>query len=403
MTRTQTIDRPVLAHVEAATLLDERQTPGTLLPTRVESLFETARSIHEKLDPIDVDRPLSQGFFRYVDGRAAFAWRNVDGSFSNPENFTRRGLSQLGYRVLGGGGTKYMNALADQGGHGTKLAEVNWNFSLLSQTSPALLRTIQLPGERYRTIRAALSGGGKGYSVIDNVDLLEMFIESPELRELPIIESKITEDSMRIRFLLDPADAALFDPTTGRVRNPSNSHFTTLNLPVPMGELYNGETGNSSVRFNYGTYFIRCLNGLGGYGGDSSNWRWNHTGGEDRAEKIKSGLGDAIKSARVMASGQIEDYKASIGVAIDDAFALLDAWGGELTETQRNRAKDATRDESSIPGGKLASLVDGITLAAQSESDVVKQRDLEAFAARLLKRGLDAARKNDGRIVVAAA
>jgi len=403
MTRTITIDRPAVAHVEAARLLDQRQDPGTLLPTRVDSLLATARQIQTDLDPQDVDRPLSEGFFRYHDGKAAFAWRNTDGSFEAPQSFTRRGLRQLGYRVLGGGGTKYMGTLANSGTHGRKLAEVNWNFGMQSQTRPTLLRSVQLPGQKYRTIRASLSGGGRGYSVLDNIDLIELLADSPELRDLPIISSRIDADSMRIRGLLNPEDAALFDPTTGKARNPGNAHICGLNIPVAMWEIGNGEVGNGSSWIDSGIYWIGCLNGLGSYS-SGAGWRWNHSGGADRAERVKSGIIGAIKSMRIQASGQIADYKAATEVAIDDAFGLLDAWGdNDLTDAQRDRAKGAMIDPTSCPNSKLATIIDGVTLAAQRESDPSRQRDMEKFAARLLQKGIEMARQSGGRIEMASA
>jgi hypothetical protein len=390
------------AYIAVDELFNRRQERGTLLPFRVETLHQTVKEIHEALDPQDIDRPLKEGFFRYANGLASYALRNADGSWAPPHSFTRSALSQMGYRVLGGGGTKYLDGLRQDGEHGRKLAEVNWNYSLQGEDKPALLRTVQLPGQRHRTIRAVLSGGGRGYSVVDNIDLLEMFLAAPELRDLPVIEAKVTADLMRIRFLLNPADAALFDPTTGRIRNPTGSHNTALDLPIPMGELWNGEIGNAAVRFQYGTYFVRCLNGLGGYGGDGASWRWNHTGGDERGQRIQEGLAGAIQSARIAANGQVEDYKAATEIAIDNAFDLLDAWGTDLTDEQRHRSKDAMQDETSWPGKRLASLIDGITLAAQAETDPIKQRDMEAFAARLLQKGLEAGRKGGGRIAVAA-
>ena len=318
-------------------------------------------------------------------------------------SFTGTALSQIGYKVLGGGGAKFLDNQRTQGVHGTKLAEVNWNHALQRQAQPSLLRTIQLPGQTHRTVRAVLSGGGRGYTAVDNMDIVEMLMDSPELRDLPLIEATVTPDKMRLRGLLNPEDAVLFDAATGRVRNPGNSHFVGLDLPIPMWELHNDEVGQGAVWFKQAVYFVRCLNGLGGYGGGGSSWRWNHVGGDDRAEQIKGGLAGAIQSARVAASGQVEDYKVATEIGIDNAFDLLDAWGDDLTGDQKQRAKDAMLDEASWPGKKLATVVDGITLMAQGENDIVKQRDLEAFAARILLRGLEAGRKGDGQIIAAAA
>ena len=390
------------AYIATRALLDERQERGTLLPSRMETLHKKVSDIHTALDPQDTDRPLNQSLLRYVNGQAALAFRRPEaGTWEDPQSFTGSALSQLGYKVLGGGGTKYMESLRHEGDTGRKLAEVNWAFSLQSQTKPSLLRTIQLPGVQGRTIRAVLSGGGTGYSVIDNIDILNLFLESPEIAHLPVIEANITPDSMRLRLLLNPEDAAMFDPITGKLRNPGSSHFVGLDLPIPMIEIWNGEIGNSAVRIQWGTYFVRCLNGLMGYEG-GANYRWNHSGGDDRADRIKAGLGDAIKSARVEAAGQVQDYKVATEIAVDDASALLDTWGErDLTRDQLQGAKDALQDETTYPGRKLASVVDAITLMAQGESDLRRQRDLESFAARILQKGLEKGRK-DRRIQIAA-
>ena len=45
-------------------------------------------------------------------------------------------------------------------------------------------------------------------------------------------------------------------------------------------------------------------------------------------------------------------------------------------------------DQSSWPDQRLASVIDGITLAAQSETNLQSQMQMERFAARLLTRGL---------------
>jgi hypothetical protein len=57
-------------------------------------------------------------------------------------------------------------------------------------------------------------------------------------------------------------------------------------------------------------------------------------------------------------------------------------------------------DPTTTEGGLLASVVDAVTLAAQQESDLFAQAEVEQYGARLLRRGLMAAR--DNRILVEA-
>lgn len=395
------------AYIATRALLDECQERGTFMAGHVDHLHQTVKAIHDGLDPIDIDRPLSQGVFRYVDGRTAgYSFRSPEGHLETPMNFSRSGLGQFARRVLGAGGSKYIEQLRTRNDTGRKLAEVNWNFGLQGETSPALLRTVILPGQTHRTVRATLSGGGRGYATIDNVDILEMLQASPEFRDLPVIDAKVTLDSMRIRMLLDPADAALFDPRTGRLLNPSGSHDMRLRIPVPMIQIGNGEIGNASFSLQWGTYTYGCLNGMlvsGGRGGDGASYRWNHVGGSDRAERIKASFGDAIKSARVAASGAVDAYKAATEVAVTDAFATLDAWAAnDLTGKQIERVKASWTDETITPDSRLASVIDAVTLAAQRETDLTRQGQMERFAHRLLQKGLAQARRNAGIIDVTA-
>jgi len=407
--RTIVLDRnaETPAYIAARDLLDQGQERGTFNALDLGNLHKTIAGIHRDLDPIDIDRPLGQGVFRYVDGKTAgYSFRDPEGHLETPMNFTRTGLGQMARRVLGAGGAKYIDNLKSTSETGRKLAEVNWNFGLQGETSPALLRTVKLPGQTFRTIRASLSGGGRGYAKIDNIDIVTMLLDSPEFRDLPVIDAKVGLDSMRLRMLLDPNDAALFDPSTGRLMNPTGSHDTRLRIPVPMLQVGNGEVGNASFSLSWGTYTYGCLNGMlvSGGGGDGASYRWNHVGGDDRADRIKAGFADALRSARVAASGAVEQYKASTDVAVEDAFATLDAWAGnDLTGNQIERVKDAFQDETVTPGKRLASIIDAVTLAAQREGDLTKQGQMERFAHRLLQKGLAIARRNDGRIALPAA
>ena len=89
----------------------------------------------------------------------------------------------------------------------------------------------------------------------------------------------------------------------------------------------------------------------------------------------------------------MDRFKDATQVAVDDAFALLEAWGskaGLITAKQARRAALGSMDATSYPGRNLANVVSGITLAAQDESSLQEQRAMEAFASRLMERGLRA-------------
>ena len=389
------------AFITARALLDERQEPGTLIPGDFAQLHTRVADLHKSLDVHDIDRPLNESAVRYVNGKAAISFRAGDGHWTTPMSFTRNGIGQLGYRVLGGGGLKYLDRLRSRGLTGQQIAEINWQHDLQYQTRPSLLRTVQLPGQDFRTVRSVLSGGGNGYQVFDGVHLLEVLAGVPEFANLPVIDSTVTIDHTRVRFLLNPEDAALFDPATGKLRNPTNSHDTGLNLMVPMGEVGTGSIGQSATWVNGGGYQFRCLNGLGSWE-SNSGWRWTH-GGHNPEDRVRDGLRGAIESLRVTASGVVQDYNSAFEVQVADAWSLLDAWGvgaGRMTQKQARRAHEALDDETCTRGRNLARIVDGITLAAQTEEDLVQQRAMEQFAHRLMQRGLRNAHQNNGSVVI---
>ena len=70
----------------------------------------------------------------------------------------------------------------------------------------------------------------------------------------------------------------------------------------------------------------------------------------------------------------------------------------DLEPTRIEAAKQGMTDATSPPGLNLASAIDGITLIAQNETDLLEQYELERMAADLLHRSLDKARSNGGRL-----
>jgi hypothetical protein len=388
MSQVTVIDRPDSPTFDIDALLERRQERGTLVPQSIETLQTSLGELMEQLDPQDEIRPLNQGSVRYVDGKAAWQFRNEDDSWSTACGFTHRAYRQLGTKVLGKGGLDFIERQRTSGETGAKMATINWMERLSHNTTRGLLRSMQLPGQQFRTIRGVLSGSDRGFTTnLDNLDVVNLLTETQAFAALPLISWRVTPDAMRIRGLLNPEDGKMFDEH-GR---PTDSKLVSARIPVPMFEIVNGEVGNHALSFTAGAYTYICTNGIGGWGDDKFTSRWTHTGGNDRGEKIQNAMGDAIKSARVASNGLIESFKSATAVAIDDAFALLDAWGrkeGLLTAGQTRRAVDAMRDETSFPGRNLAAVVSGITLAAQDESDMDKQRDMERAASRIMYRAL---------------
>ena len=404
-TQVTVLDRPTTPTIDLDALLATGQERGAFQPLSIDNLQKTLGELITELDPRDEVRPLNQASVRYINGKVAVSLRELDGAWGTPTTLTHRAYRQLGAKVLGPRGLDFIERQRQTDATGERMATINWLERLAHADKQGLFRTMQFPGEQFRTIRGVLSGSDRGFTTnLDHLDVVNLLADSPEFRALPVIDWKVTPDTMRIRFLLEPGDGALFN-ADGRLLNPTNSHDTSLKIPVPMGEIYNGEVGNHALSFTNGTFTFACLNGMGSWGSDSFTQRWAHIGGDDRGEKVQSALGDAIKSSRVASSGLVQGFKDATQVAVMDAFALLDQWGrkeGLLTAGQARRAATAANDETSYPGRNLAAVISGVTLAAQDESDMDQQRAMERFAARLMEKGL---RKGSasGEIVLAEA
>ena len=381
-------------NVEA--LMESRQERGKFVPQTIFTLQKNLGGLYRDLAPQDEIRPLSQGTMRYTDGKATWGFVEIDGTVGRideatgePERvrFTDHAYRQLAEKVLGSGGLKFIERQRTSGETGVKMATINWMERLTHADKACLFRTIQLPGHDFRTVRGVLSGSFT--TNLDHLDVVGLLAEHEEFSQLPIISWKVTADSMRIRGLLNPADSFLFDEN-GR---PTDPELVRARIPVPMFEIGNGEIGNQSVSLRSGAYTYACLNGMGGWGDTSFTQRWNHVGGDTKAEKVQGAIGDALKSARVVSAGIVDRFRDATQVAVDDAFALLEAWGskaGHITAKQARRATLGAMDATSYPGRNLANVVSGITLAAQDESSIQDQRHMEAFASRLMERGLRA-------------
>ena len=391
-TRVEVIDRNSEddeTFVRVRDLLDFSNAPGEWNTGELPTIREQTSALRKLLDPQEIERPLSHSLLAYQGSKATLRMLNAAaGGYDDPMTLTRTALSQLAQRVLPGRGLAFVDGLRRIGASGQQLSEINWNLFLQQQSRhPALLRTVKLPGQPVRSVRAVLS---QKYAIVDNLDVLDALLDNEEAARLPVISVKITEDAMRVRLALDPnlmnaSDALNFDALTKR--------------PIPMIEVWNSEVGKASVNVQVGTYRVLCANGMTGWGGDSSHWRWNHSGNGNANERISNGISDALKSARVIAEGMVEAQVASTSVAIDDAFALMTQWAnGTLTKTQIATAQQCMSDETSGPKNSLASIVEGLTLAAQSEGDLFEQRSVEQFASRVLQRGLIIARNSDNAI-----
>ena len=392
-------------------LLDEATTEAGQLAIRsMSEIRESIHNLHSVLDPRDIERPPRESVLRYDQrGRLGISFRMPGSSgTTTPMSFTANGYKQYGDRVLGSGGRKFVAAQAKRGEASLKLAEINWAMECSQMHQALKLRTIQLPGQPTRSVRAALS---QSYGYFDNADVLDTLMEYEGIADLPVVNVRVDENAMRIRFCLDPDQLSFFrgDKSFDRL----GINHSALNKPLKIGELWNSEIGLSSVRFMAGIWLPRCMNGMASWS-DHSEWKWFHRcggSGADHRSRISKGLSQALDSARIQASGVVERYEQAMEVFINDAHLLLETWGkSSLTKTQVRAAKEALVSPVAcgVPmlrgasDASLATVVDAVTFAAQGEADMFRQREMERAAASIMSRGLRVADRTGNVIEIQA-
>jgi len=359
-------------------LLDDSTPRDVWEPLHLEAVRDHVNNLNSIVQPTDLERPLDQAFFRYdSDGFGTLSFADISGGMREGMRMTKWALTQLAQKVLPGNGLKFMEGLRRLGETGRSMSEINWAIFLREQIKPSKVRTLFLPHHGH-TIRAVVS---QQYATTDNIDVLNALLESPIARELPVLSIKVTEDALRIRLGLDP-------------EGPTDDSMETLRThgPIPMLEIWNGETGRSSTNGRAGLWKLVCLNGMTGFDSGGMNYRWIHSGGAGRTEEVQNGVKEMLEASQIKTSGTVEAYKVAQDTAVQNAKVLLMAWSSDmamkLTQEQTYRSIDALDDPTTTPGGSLASVVDGITLAAQAEQDMFSQFKMEQFAGRVMARGL---------------
>jgi len=352
-------------HVHGPQTFYSHRTPReALVTTSTEEVRDTVQSLSEVLQPEDHVRSLSHWTFAYPfqGGPSRSALRLLQpGGASEAFELTKNGYSQLVRQALPAHAGKTLDFLRAQGDHGSKVAGLAMNMGLRSSDEPVRARTV-----RYEDQRVVRSWASQKYAPVDHVDVLESILSTPELAQLPVVDCRITDTALRMRFLLE-------------------GDRLEKNVPTPMVEVWNSETGNRAVWLQGGIFKLWCLNGCGSWD-KKGTYRWSHIGNPGR---ITDELGEAFTNVQVSALGTLDAYHRAMDVAIDDAFKWMeDTFGDNLTQPQMARVQDAMSHETTTPGNRLASVVDAVTLAAQGEANLYSQHDMEAQASRALRIGL---------------
>jgi hypothetical protein len=363
------------------TFAAQGSTRGVLSTLHLEEVRDHLRNLHTHQKPEEIERSFSQMHLSFDEGRV-FAQLLTPRGLGDRMLVHQNAYQQMSQTLLPARGGGFLLDQSTLGQGGEKVSTLSWSTFARQDTKPRLFRTIltrdPVTGEATRMIRSQHS---QGYAPYDNLRYVEdLLANAPEVAELPVLQYHVSDGAMRLRFALKPGAEI------------------SLREPIPMLEAWNGETGRKRVSLNGGIWKLICTNGMGSWERESE-WAWRHYGSSDR---ISAGVRSAVEETTVSANGTLDAYTKALDVAIDDAAAWLER---ELTREKVAqafvaKAQHALTDDTTTPGGLLASVVDAVTLAAQQTPDLVEQAEYEAFASRILRRGLTSAR--DGRILVEA-
>jgi hypothetical protein len=345
----------------------------------LEGVRDHLRTLAAKQEPEDFERSFSHLHISFTDGRVTAQLLGPQGLSGDPMVVSRNGFAQMSAELLPGRMGSNLLDTADHSPSGEKIATLAWAEWSRTDTKPRMFRSVKMRDTDGQVKRMLRSQHSQGYGTYDNLRFVEdLLANADELRDLPVGQFTLSDSGMRLRFLGKPKEEI------------------TLREPTPMIEAWNSEVGRRRVGLVGGMWKLICTNGMGSWD-KKSEYHWRHFGEGDR---IGRGVASAMAEIQTAASGVIDAYTKALDVSIDDAFAWMEReMQGLATQAFTARAIEALDHETTTPGKGLASVIDAITLEAQSE-DLFTQADMEALAANLLRRGLSQATRE--RILVEA-
>ena len=357
---------------------------GEMAHMHLEGVRDTLRQIAEKQESRDLDRSFSQMHLNFNNGRITAQMLGPNGLEGDVMLVHKNAYDQMSQSILP---ARFGSGLLEQallGSEGAKLSTMNWFLWSKQSSNPRMFRTVRIRDPHTGKVMPCLrSQHSQGYATYDNLGFVQDLLDNaPDLAGMPVIEFRLSDTGLKLRFALDNIDEI------------------QTNVPIRIIEAWNSEVGRRRTGLISAIWKLICANGMTTWN-PKAEWWWRHFG---NTQRIRDGVASSITELRTEASGVLEAYNAAGNVAIDDAFAWMDAElkGQGVTKDQIDKAQKALTHDTTTPGGVLASVVDATTLIAQ-EYEMFEQATLERAAARLLQRGRAQALRNNGRIQVAQA
>jgi hypothetical protein len=324
----------------------------------------------------------------------SFAWNN--GTWSEPVIFSKRGWKAFIAMITPfASRLRQWEYISQMDAVGAQIAKAAVNKLIQSVDFDALFRiqrtrvTLE-DGTQHivRMLRTVQSASTNGYTVVDNLDILEQALITDEFRDVPVISARLEDEAFSVRFL----------------KTDVKPDEIVLNKQYPIIDLINSEVGLGRILFNSGMYRKWCDNGATSTSIDSSI-SFVHRGSHDR---ISDGLINGIHNIESASQRAVNQYNATLETEVNDLVALLDleldamakqSARFKTTQEERDAIFNAMGDETSSDHGTLAAGVDAITFAAKA-LPINRKHDLEQMGFEFMERNLKRAINN--KIVIEA-
>jgi len=377
--------------IPAHDLLREGCLPADWEPLQLESLRDLLHRQNRQERPREQVVPLRDCRFEFNHDGAAFLRIRGKRRFGRPRQMTTHALRQVVRRISRSGSSDLLEDLVRRGGSS--------NLRLASQLLSCLVgdrhgdrtirfRTVRRDPEHWldafptaapgRTERIVIAAVGPQYRSYDDARFIADLNEQvPADLELQVISAWRTSEGLRVRAKLGNSEPDPYEP-------------------APMIEFRNSEVGTGSATMTGSLFTLVCTNGMHGWG-KGSIYRWPHRGDVDR---IGPQISAAIQQVHAQAMESLVHYDLARSQTIGDHPEAVRTW---LEQRQRRyrlsqgfieRTLDALTDPtttgSSTGNFGLASVIDAITLQAQSAS-FSGTWEFERLAGRILEEELQVA------------
>lgn len=372
------------AHIDQLTIPDRTLVakgalPGVLTTHHLEEVRDYLADLSVRQDPRDYDRTLDQLHVSFKEGRMWAQFLDSQGATTAPMLVTSNGASQLANMVLPSRFFSGLKEMAEMDEAGGKIATLAWTkLATRHGATPRKVRTVRMKvgNEIHRVVRSCHS---QGYGTYSNLEFVQDILDNGGgYADMAVLDWRVSDSGMRLRFAGCPANEI------------------ALNKPVPMLEAWNSEIGRRRVGLRGGMWKLVCTNGMGSWD-ERTEYNWIHRGD---AKRIQEGVQSAFVNLITTASGVVDAYQAALDISIDNAFAWMEQELGlrKVPDRITRSAQAALTHPTTTPGGRLASVVDAITLVAQGEEDMFAQYEVERAAASILSKGRGIAIRNNMRI-----